>query len=213
MTDSPTATLPRAEMECPSCGTPAERGQLVCLSCGTRLALDYSRPPGWKPAAAVVGVVVLLCAATFVLLLTRAGNEAEDEVARVEQREPALGRDAREQPAGGAGRDSTSEQRTTTQDEARPGQVGSWPEGRRAFTVVLFSGGDPQSARNFARRVASQGVEVGVLRSDDFPNLGQNLFFVFSGTYPDQALAQAAASRLGRRFPGAFPQLVDGSGR
>src|SRR6478609_7541046 len=45
---------------CPNCGAPADPGQLMCLECGSRLALDYQRPPTWRLPALIVGVVVLL---------------------------------------------------------------------------------------------------------------------------------------------------------
>ena len=45
---------------CPRCGAPAERGQLVCLECGARIALVYRRPPSWKMPVAITAVVALL---------------------------------------------------------------------------------------------------------------------------------------------------------
>ena len=43
----PAAPAPEA-LTCPNCAAPADPGQLMCLECGSRLALDYQRPPTWE---------------------------------------------------------------------------------------------------------------------------------------------------------------------
>ncbi len=48
------------DVHCPRCGAAAERGQLVCLECGARVALVYRRPPSWKVPVAITAVVALL---------------------------------------------------------------------------------------------------------------------------------------------------------
>src|SRR3712207_3192084 len=67
---------------CPACGATGEPGQLVCLECGGRLALDYRRPYGWKLPVALVALVVLLVGAGTALALNSAGADAEEEAAR-----------------------------------------------------------------------------------------------------------------------------------
>ncbi|MGI8945924.1 MAG: hypothetical protein ACR2GL_06775 [Thermoleophilaceae bacterium] len=67
---------------CPTCGAPAKDNQLVCLECGSRVALDYRRPPGWRLPVAIVAVVLLLAAAGTALALKSIGDDAEREVAR-----------------------------------------------------------------------------------------------------------------------------------
>lgn len=70
-----------ATQRCASCGAEADRGQLVCLECGARIALVYRRPPSWKvPIAitvAVVIVVVLLAVAAFAALAGDADREVD----------------------------------------------------------------------------------------------------------------------------------------
>ena len=48
--EAPAQTERRLDASCPTCGAPAERGQLVCLECGSRIALAYKRPPELEAA-------------------------------------------------------------------------------------------------------------------------------------------------------------------
>src|SRR3954453_10971573 len=80
-TDAPTQNLPSVGSECPNCGAPADSGPLVCLECGARLALDYRRPRGWRPAAAVIAVVLLIAGAAFAITLIAVDDDSKDEVA------------------------------------------------------------------------------------------------------------------------------------
>src|SRR5947207_8577335 len=66
-------TAPEA-LTCPNCGAPADRGQLMCLECGSRLALGYQRPPAWRLPAAVVGIVLLI--AGFAVAIALAAHHA-----------------------------------------------------------------------------------------------------------------------------------------
>jgi septal ring-binding cell division protein DamX len=202
---SPTRTPRAAGPTCPSCGAPAEEGQLVCLECGVRLALDYRRPSGWKPAAAIVALVLLLVGAGFTIALLAVDDGAEEEVADT--------RAGRERPA--ADRPAPAERRR--QREAAPapsrGDAAGWPDGRDGFTVVLLTAEDEASARSVARQARADGVEVGVLRSDDYSSLGDGFWMVFSGVYRTRAEAERAVERLSSRYSGAFPQFVNGAER
>lgn len=75
-------SLPRERRACPTCGAPVESDQLVCLSCGSRVALGYRRPPNWRVAVAIVVGVVLLVLVAAVIALNRIGDDAEREVSR-----------------------------------------------------------------------------------------------------------------------------------
>ena len=206
---------PAPAAACPTCGAPAERGQLICLECGSRIALAYRRPPSWRVPAAIVAVVLLVAGAASVLAYRALTDDAEDEVAS--QPVPA-------QPAGDADR----EEREATPDRDEPAEeeptgpgglpvdsdgVRSWPEGEDGFTVVVLSSEDRASARAFAQQAVQQGVKAGVLRADDYPALSAStgFFIVFVGRYANQAGADRAAARLGRNYQGAYPQFVDGS--
>src|SRR3954451_17550034 len=73
------AAVPGAA-SCPNCGAPAERGQLMCLECGTRLALGYRRPATWR-LAAVLGAIVLLIAGLGVAFALAATNNNDKTTA------------------------------------------------------------------------------------------------------------------------------------
>src|SRR5436190_21231034 len=65
---------------CPKCGAPADRGQLMCLECGNRLALDYGRPPAWRLPAAVVAALLLI-AGLGVAIAVVGGNNSKTTAA------------------------------------------------------------------------------------------------------------------------------------
>ena len=230
------STDPRAPADerCPLCGARAEPGQLVCLECGARLALDYRRPRGWKLPVAVVLGVLLVGAGGFAFALARLSDDAESEVAsapteKEDERTASSGQrgeradrserrpkpPARRERAARRERPVRRERPRSRRPERRPAasdrSARSWPAGRDGFTVVLISTEDPSSAREFARSARQGGTEVGLLRSNDYPSLQSGFWIVFSGVYRSRAEAQRAADRLGRGFPGAFPQFVNGS--
>src|SRR4051812_47364658 len=68
-------------LTCPNCGEPAESGQLMCLECGARLALDYQRPPSWRLPAAIVGIVLLLAGVGVAIALAAVTGDAEKTTA------------------------------------------------------------------------------------------------------------------------------------
>jgi len=213
---------------CPVCDAPAQRGQLVCLECGSRITLAYRRPPSWKVPVAITALVLLLAGAGGALAYQAIGDDAEREVARTpanpkevtpsepvrdekpdtkparEDSEPKLGADdpvIRDDKATDKG--STGNENSLT----KSGDLYTWPLSLRAFTVVLLSAEDRPSALRFARSVGGSS-RVGVIRSMDFATLPKGFFVVFAGKYPSRERAARAAARLGQRFPGAFAQLV-----
>jgi len=254
MSATPTKVPTDAETHCPTCGAAADRWQLICLECGSRIALGYRRPPSWRVPVAIVSLVVLAAAAGLYFGLRALEDDADKEVAgqpvpRVE--EPTLGEG---EDDGGArtergeregegeaqrGESSQGGEGEAGEGEAQRGEGGrdgaeaegeqpargggglprgaggvrSWPARRDAFTVVILSAEDRPSAQAFARSANQAGVPAGVLRADDYPALAAStgFFIVFVGSYPNQAGADREATRLSRRFPGAFPQFVDGS--
>ena len=173
----------------------------MCLECGARLALDYRRPRGWKPAAAVIGAVLLVAAAAFAITLIAVDDDSKQEVAATK-----AGREATAKPRKAAKRAPAS---------PRPSRSGvpGWPKGRDGFTVVLVSGADRAGAREIALRARRRGVDAGLLRSNDYSSLSPGFWIVFAGVYKTSAQAQRAARKLSKRFSGAFPQFVNGAGR
>ena len=228
-------TAPPSDVRCPTCGAPAEPGQLVCLECGSRVALGYRRPPDWRLPAAIVAVVLLLALVTTAVALNRVGDEAEQEVARtpVKVKQPEAGKNekaatktaAAKKPAAkepAAAKKPAPKKEPAAKKEApaaqapasatglvQRGALWSWPRDLKGFTVVLLSAEDRASAERFARS-ATEGkpAKVGVIRADDFESLPKGFYIVFAGRYKDRATADKAAARLGQRFSGAFPQAV-----
>lgn len=224
---------------CPTCGAPAEEGQLVCLECGSRVTLGYRRPPSWRVPVAIVLGVLLLAIVVAAVALKEIGEGAEREVGSTPIKAPessaAKGAGGRE-PEGkakrekDAAREGRGERRPSPREPAerklarkptapapasgtglvQRGILYAWPRDLRAFTIVLLSAEDRASADRFARS-ASEGrpAKIGVLRADDFESLPKGFFVVFAGQYKDRPTADRAAARLGRRFSGAFPQLVE----
>jgi hypothetical protein len=89
-----------------------------------------------------------------------------------------------------------------------PATVGSWPPGKRAYSVILLSATSRGAADRVAKRLAGQGVSVGILDSSKFPSLEPGYSVVFSGQYADVGAAQQAAQRLSAQAPGAYAKLV-----
>ncbi len=232
----PIQTPSRPQTACPTCRAPADRGQLVCLECGARVALSYRRPPSWKIPVAISAVLLLLAGVGATLAYQALDDEAETEVAsapakvseRATQDDEGSANNAGEPPPGRESKPDTSDtdqatepEPTTTTEKAEPepspaadglvkeGALYAWPRDLDAFTVVLLSNEDRPSAESFAESATEKSDEkIGVIRSDDFQTLGSGFFIVFAGEYPTRQQAIKASTRLERSFPGAFPQAV-----
>ena len=223
MADAPEQGERKLDSSCPTCGAPAETGQLVCLECGSRIALAYKRPPSWKLPIAIVVVVGVLAMAGAVLAYEAIDDEAKDEVANTPLKPKQTSDD----------RPQTSEKKAEPKPKAKPtpkaepkvepkpkpaaspeglvprGALYAWPRYLGAFTVVLLSTEDRASATTFARSVAgAKDAKAGVIRADDFETLPKGFFVVFAGSYKTRARADRAAARLGAKYQGAFAQLV-----
>lgn len=198
----------KLESSCPTCGAPAERGQLVCLECGSRIALAYRRPPSWKIPVAITVLLAALVVAGSVFAYEAIDDEAKDEVAatplKPKKAEPK--KKARTEPEKPAGEPKAP---PAAGGLVPRGKLYTWPRDLRAFTVVLLSAEDRPTATAFANGVAdAKDAKAGVIRSDDFETLPKGFFVVFGGVYKTRARADSAAARLGRKYQGAFTQLV-----
>lgn len=241
MAETATRTRPEAGTTCPTCGASAETGQLICLECGSRIALAYRRPPSWRVPFVLVSLVVLAAAAGIYFGVQALEDDAKTEVAA--QPQPSESESDQGGGSGSGGEDASEEDGAKSGDEdkaaeekaekepaedkkkkaapedtaAAPttgaGGVASWPKGEDAYTVVILSAEDRPSARAFAQSAIKAGTDAGVLRADDYPSLAAStgFFLVFVGSYSNQVKADQAAARLGQRFKGAYPQFVDGS--
>jgi predicted nucleic acid-binding Zn ribbon protein len=202
---------------CPDCGAGAESDQLVCTSCGARLALD--RPRGNRAAALVALAVVALLGALatgFALseITSDDGTPAASAPAEAPP-PPSASPGAAQEPARGEGE---GEDEAPAQDPAagapqqpRRSLLLEWPDGLTAHTVMLSTTSDRAAALQLARQAARSGIEAGLLRSDDY-GLGSGLWVVFAGRFDTPEGAARQASDLAERFPGAYPQLIEPAG-
>lgn len=199
----------KLESSCPTCGAPAERGQLVCLECGSRIALAYRRPPSWKIPVAITVLLAALLVAGSVFAYEAIDDEAKDEVAATPLK-PKKAAPKKEAAAKKAERKKTATEPKPAAGGLVPkGKLYTWPRDLRAFTVVLLSAEDRPTATAFANGVAdAKDAKTGVIRSNDFVTLPKGFFVVFGGVYKTRARADSAAARLGRKYQGAFTQLV-----
>jgi cell division septation protein DedD len=214
-----TAPKPESSTDarCPNCGEPAKADQLVCLRCGGRMALDYRRPPGWKLPAAIVAGVALVAVVAFGFGLREITHNARTEVADAgpaappPKKKPAAAK--KQQPtapkkkaaAQKPARKKPAVQKATRR-AARP--AGTWPAGKRGFTLILVSVDNRASAQSTARSIRGSGVPAGYLRSNDYRSLQKGFWYVYTGVYKTRAKAEKAVAKLGRGYPGAYVQLV-----
>jgi len=186
---------------CPRCGEPAERGQLVCLECGTRIALKEEggerRSLEHLPAVALLLCVVVIGAGAFGFALSELTSGSDSDAAPE--------RSADRSPSAGTGSPQTDT--AATPQEPSQSLLLEWPEGVSGYTVVLVTTGDRPAARRVAREAAKAGLEAGLLRSEDY-DLGTNLWIVFAGRFDTQSSAERQAGNLGDRYPGAYATLV-----
>ena len=194
-----------AAASCPSCGDPVERSQLVCLGCGGRIALGRPRPrsPASRPAVVLGGFLALLAAIALGFALSELtsgddGGRAAPAAAATPPAEPTLTPPA---PV-----DATPPAETVSTEPRRRAPL-DWPAGAPAHTVVLVTTSDRPAAVRVARGARRSGLRTGLLDAGDY-NLGEGLWIVFAGRFDTRDAAARQAVRLGKRYPGAYPQLI-----
>lgn len=98
---------------------------------------------------------------------------------------------------------------TAAPEAASTGEPADWPEGRRAWSIVLDSSSTRTAAVRRAQRLTAEGLVVGVLDSDEYRSLPENRFIVFSGQYESAREAAQAQQELGSSAPAsAYVQRV-----
>ncbi|HEX6712619.1 MAG TPA: zinc ribbon domain-containing protein [Thermoleophilaceae bacterium] len=218
---------PAAEIfSCPNCGAPADRGQLMCLECGSRLALGYQRPPSWRLPAAVVGIVLLIAGIGVALALAAVTDNATKTTAAAPtqpaaQNAPADTPPTASQPAPAPATSTPTTTPapsadtatgTTSTPTATPAAAPSgWPPGKSAFTVIVASMPTQADAEKKLEAAKAAGITgAAILHSDDFPTLNPGYWVVFDGQYDavDQAQSQAAVDRGKGEFSDAYPRFV-----
>ena len=151
-----------SEPSCPHCGEPVEPRQLVCTSCGGRVALGERAPFGREPlpAAAVVLIVVTALSA-FLLGLgisdltggddgggSGGGEQVSATTKEAPKQETETETTAEEPQAPAVVTGSAQDKQAPRRQRGVPG----WPKGLTASTVVLVTSSDRGAALNVARR-------------------------------------------------------------
>jgi hypothetical protein len=212
---------------CPNCGAPADAGQLMCLECGSRLALDYQRAPTWRLPAAIVGVVVLLAGIGVAIALAAVTNDANKTTAAAPTQPAPQSPPADTPPT--ASQPTPSPQPTTTAATPAPAGGGTptgtaatttptpapapsgWPPGKSAFTVILASMPTKATAEDNLQKAKDAGIATAaILHSDDFPTLRAGYWVVFDGQYDTiaQATSQASTDQSKGEYSDAYPRFV-----
>jgi hypothetical protein len=222
-----TATeTPPATTTCPRCGAPMRPDQDWCLSCGTAVTTEVAGAPGWRTPVVIVAVVLLIAAGALVFAFLQISDDAEQTAQAPPPPSPTAAPAAPTTtptpiPTPGTTAPGVTPTPETT-PEATPGAtptptsgtttgsgtVGTWPAGKDAWTVILFSSTAKQEADAKARSFADQGTSVGVLDSDDYASLRGGYWVVFSGQYDTQQQAQDAATGLQSKAPDAYARKV-----
>jgi len=88
----------------------------------------------------------------------------------------------------------------------------SWPDRVNAWTVVLASEvtkGLAEAAVEKAKRVASRGLNIGVLHSNDYVSLRPGYWVAFAGQFDSVDEAQQAAERYRGQFPSTYQRFIE----
>lgn len=224
--DRATVTTETGTLACPNCGAPADRGQLMCLECGSRLALDYQRPPSWRLPAAIVGVVLLIAGLGVALALAAVTDDAGKTTAAAPTQTAATPNSApADTPPTTSQATPAPVESTTTTTPAETGATATpadtaatptpapegWPPGKSAFTVILASMPTEAAAQDKLQKAQEAGITgAAILKSDDFPTLNPGYWVVFDGQFDTVELAQsqAEADRAKGEFTDAYPRFV-----
>lgn len=188
-------------LPCPHCFAAAEPGQLACLECGEPLAVRAPAAPRRRtPLIAVAAVVALFGAAAAGFAVSELTGD-DGAAAPAATAAPAAAAESRAEPAGGVAGSSEA-----GGDEAVA--LAAWPGDVSAYTVVLVTSSDEAGARKVAWAAARSGLEAGMLRSDDYAELGEGFWLVFAGRFKTPEAAERRAAELGARYEGAYPQQI-----
>lgn len=173
-----------AETLCAQCGAELADDQEWCLECGGARTLIH-RGPDWRLPLAVITAVIVLAIGGFVVAVISISNDSSSPTAASTTLHPQ-----------GAASSATTGAAAPTAGGAPAANIGAWAVGLPGWTVVLAAKHTRAAAYRVARRLAGQGIDVGVLESSLHPSLTPGYWVVFSGRYPTRAEAQSASAQL-----------------
>jgi len=211
---TPPATQPQAS--CPGCGKPVDRGQPFCLECGRRIGHEYRRPPNWRIPVALIALLVIAAgvAAGFGVTQLTNKDEGPDRITVSTGPEGVTTADPGETttaaaPTPAPAQPQPSEPQPTQPAPAEPSGPTAWPEGTKAYTVVLLTTKSKQTADQTAQKASAGGLEAGVFKSDDFSRFEPGLYVVFAGQYDSVDAASDKATQVSDKNPGAYARFVE----
>ena len=196
---------------CPDCGHPVDPSQPFCLECGRRIARSYRRPPNWRiPLALIASLVVAagVFAGYGITQLTGTDEPAKDITVTTGPGGTEQQADPGETPQAAAPAPTPPPAPAPAQPAQPTGPV-AWPQGQKAYTVVLLTTKDKGDADKAAQGSVDKGQAAGVLESDDFKRFDPGLFVVFAGQYDNVEAASDKAGQLGADNPGAYARFVE----
>jgi sporulation related protein len=215
-----TVTDAPPKLDCPRCGAPLRPDQDWCLNCGTAVTTEVAGAPGWRTPVAIVAVVLLIAAGALVFAFLEISDDAERQAQAPTPTPAATTAPPASTPAPTESSTPVPTPPVTapsatpepgaspTPTTAPESTATTWPAGREAWTVVLFSSARKAEADAKAKDFAGQGKTVGVLDSDEYTSLRPGYWVVFSGQYETQEEAQSAAEGFGDSAPGAYARKV-----
>ena len=212
---TPPAAGPQAT--CPGCGKQVERNQPFCLDCGRRIGHEYRRPPNWRIPIALIAALVIAFGIAAGFGITQLTNKEEgpntitvstgpDGVTEADPGEtpPAAGpTPAPAQPP------AQPAQPQPAPAPAEPSGPATWPEGAKAYTVVLLTTKSKETADETAQKAADGGLKAGVLKSDEFKRFEPGLYVVFAGQDDTVDAASDKAAQVSDKNPGAYARFVE----
>ena len=218
---TPPAADPQAK--CPGCGRSVERNQPFCLECGRRIGLDYRKPPNWRiPIVLIAALVVAAGVAAGFGITQLTGNDEGPKSITVTtgpNGEPLA--DPGETPPAAAPTPAPAQPQATPPaqpepttptpraEEQKPSGPTSWPEGKKAYTVVLLTTKSKDTAQETADKAVKAGLPAGILESNDFKRFEPGLYVVFSGQYDNVDAASDKATQVSDKNPGAYARFVE----
>jgi septal ring-binding cell division protein DamX len=212
-----------ADNLCLHCGSELADDQEWCLECGSARTLIH-RPPDWRIPLAVIGAVVLAALLVFAIVLVNLSGDANQSAnaavnaaaastsTATVAAAPVQSTATTASTATATAKTKTSTASTATSTPLPPtvtAGLPGWPVGLPGWTVVLARSRNRATAYIDAQRVASAGIQAGVLDSSLHPHLRPGFWLVFSGRYPTKSQALAATTQLiSLGQPHAHPRLV-----
>jgi hypothetical protein len=197
------------------------------LNCGAAVTTQIASAGGWRTPIVIVAAVLLLAAAALVFAFVELSGEADKAAKKPAPTGPSgttgptgfaptgptgiipTGPTGPTGTTGSSGPTGPIDSATPTpfSSPTPPNTVGTWPDGKTAYTVILFSETSRASAKSKAQTVSSL-PNVGILNSSRFSSLRGGYFVVFSGQYDTLAAAQDAAKSAASQAPGAYAKQV-----